>query len=240
MHGTLLAYYIIIKHGLEPLISREEEIMKVRKILALFVALAMVVMFSAKNSEAITLTLPDISFDTVPGGGLTYNAGTGVLNVNATLLALTMPGPVTTFPGGYVNYDMVFTGSSSAGGFTTGNFGIGSLTIVDGSATTLLTGSFVSASITGADGTNLGLGSARFNVTGGSLASYFLCGPMGQCGGMVNLAFSLSTNFSSTMFASNFSGHSKGDIAKVPEPSTLLLLGSGLVGAGLWLRKRAL
>lgn len=240
MHGTLLAYYIIIKHGLEPLISREEEIMKVRKILALFVALAMVVMFSAKNSEAITLTLPDISFDTVPGGGLTYNAGTGVLNVNATLLALTMPGPVTTFPGGYVNYDMVFTGSSSAGGFTTGNFGIGSLTIVDGSATTLLTGSFVSASITGADGTNLGLGEARFNVTGGSLASYFLCGPMGQCGGMVNLAFNLSSNFSSTMFASNFSGHSKGDIAKVPEPSTLLLLGSGLVGAGLWLRKRAL
>ncbi|MBI5236559.1 MAG: PEP-CTERM sorting domain-containing protein [Deltaproteobacteria bacterium] len=216
--------------------------MKVRKIVALFIALAMVVMFSAKNSEAITLTLPDVNFDTVgmPGGGLTYNASSGLLNVNARLVSLTMPWNVVTNPGGYVNYDMVFAGSSSMGGYTTGNFTGGSLTIVDGSSTTLLTGTFISASITGKDGSNLGYGEARFNVTGGSLASSFICGPMGMCGGMVNLAFNLSQNFSSTMFRRDFTGHSKGDIAKVPEPSTLLLLGSGLVGAGLWLRKRAM
>lgn len=212
--------------------------MRTKKVLAA-IALTIMFLFASKEGHAITLGLPDINFDTVPGGALNYNAATGDLSVSATLIALTMPGPVTTNPGGTVNYTMNWVSTSSTAGTTTGYFGNSSLAndlvIVDGSSTTLLTGEFVSANMSGFNGGNLGYGSAVFNVTGGSLAGAFTT----AYGGMVNLDFNLSTNFSSTMFAGNFSGDSKGDIAPVPEPSTVLLLGSGLVGIGLWFRRRA-
>lgn len=216
--------------------------MRFTKLLTLLIAIAMTVLLSANDSRALTLTLPDINFDTVGAGGLNYNASTGLLSVSARLNAVTMPGPVTTFPGGTVQYAMQLTGVTTVGSYTTGQFGTApwspDLLIVDGSNTTLLAGDFISAYITGRNGTNLGFGEAVFNVTGGTLAPYFICGPMPGCGGMVNLAFNLSANFSSTMFLRNFSGQSKGDIARVPEPSTLILLGSAMLGAGFWLRKR--
>lgn len=215
--------------------------MRTKKVLVA-VALAIMFLFASKEGHAITLGLPDINFDTVPGGGLTYTASTGDLSVNATLISLTTAGPVTTFPGGTVNYTMKWLSTSSAGGFTTGNFGTSSLAddlvVVDGSSITLLTGEFLSAKMLGVDGGNTGYGIAGFTVTGGTLAGDFMTG----YGGMVNLAFNLNTAFSSTMFASDFSGDSKGDIASVPEPATLFLLGSGMIGfvaLGRGLRKKA-
>lgn len=41
-----------------------------------------------------------------------------------------------------------------------------------------------------------------------------------------------------TNFASWGSFHVTADVAPVPEPSTILLLGSGLLGAGLWLKRK--
>ena len=214
--------------------------MRTKKVLVA-VALAIMFLFASKEGHAITLGLPDINFDTVPGGALTYTAATGDLSVNATLISLTTAGPVLTYPGGTVNYTMNWLSTSSAAGWTTGFFGTSSLAndlvIVDGISTTLLTGEFVSAQMYGKDGGNTGYGVAVFSVTGGSLASDFITG----YGGMVNIDFNLNTVFSSTMFASDFSGDSKGDIAPVPEPSTLLLLGSGMIGfvaLGRGLRKK--
>ncbi|MFQ5466186.1 MAG: PEP-CTERM sorting domain-containing protein, partial [Thermodesulfobacteriota bacterium] len=203
-----------------------------------------------KKAEAITLGLPDINFDTRPlhplGGGMTYTASTGILTVDAYLNNITWPNLSFTQPGGTVRYSMKFLSVSSNAITTTGNFGtaygprFNDLTIIDGSGTTLLTGTFSSARITGLNGALSGNGTAYFTLTGGTLMNLFTapCNGGVNCGGMVNLSYNLTTPFSSTMFSSSFSGQTKGDIAPVPEPATLLLLGSGLIGAGIAGRRK--
>jgi hypothetical protein len=201
------------------------------------------------NAEAISLGLPDLSFDTQalsdPAAGLSFTASTGELHVLAGLQTIKWPDLSVTHPGGTVEYRLQLISTSNNGGVITGNFGSGSpglpdLMVKSGTGETLLQGDFRNAQITGISGWDIGLGSGFFTITGGTLASLMSAPCLGNpdCGGMVNLNYNLSTSFSPTMFSTDFAGQTKGDIAPVPEPATLLLLGSGLAGVGLWKRKK--
>jgi len=218
-----------------------------KKLVLIAAALAFILSAGmAQKAEAITLGLPDINFDTqfLTGGGLNYSAATGDLTVSGAIMGIKWQDGSITAPGGTVTYSMSLTSVNTNPYVTTGNFGtMGTmgpdLSIVDGSGTTLLTGDFHTASITGVNGTNTGSGTAYFYVTGGTLQSQFTSPCFGNplCGGMVNLNFNLTSTFGSSMFSYDFSGQTKGDIAPVPEPGTLLLLGSGLLAARIASRK---
>jgi len=201
---------------------------------------------AALSSHAIPLGYPDISFDSTPGGtGLTYTAATGDLHVNAALQTIRMPDGSVLTPGGTVDYHMTYVSSSSSGDLITATFGTSPFTpdlvVTDKDGTVLLTGEFSSASLTGpVIWDDLGVGAASLTITGGTLAALFMegCGGNPDCGVMVNLTFNLSVPFSSTMFVSDFTGEIKGDIGSLPEPASLLLMGSGLLALGVWGRKR--
>jgi len=194
-----------------------------------------------KQADAFTLGYPDISFDSSQGAGgdlfgaqgVVFDATTGYLSVSAKALSISYDGVTSTnLASGTIDYRVQLSAQSANPSVVTGNFvssgaSPADLVIMDGS-TTLLTGNFSSYTLSGFVGSSYGAGIASFVVTGGTLASFF--GGNGGAGGVVNLDFNISPQFSASSFLANFSGSVKGDVAPiVPIPSGMLLMGSGLI-----------
>ena len=97
----------------------------------------------------------------------------------------------------------------------------------------LLTGTLQLVNLSQTPGFNLAVANADLTVTGGSLASVLQAGLID-----VTIRFGCKTNLES-MLGTN--GHlngkiSSGELVPTPEPSSMLLLGSGLLAAGSMLR----
>lgn len=210
---------------------------------------------SATTGSAITLATPDVSFDSSQGAGqnlfttqgVHFDSASGYLAVSAKATSISYDGvSSSSLTNGTVDYRVLLTSTSSTSSVVTGTFGTDGVTgddlLVSDNTGLLLSGNFIRyelSSIYSGLGSNpeQGYGDAVFLVTGGSLASYYV-DSLNQ-GGIVHLQFNIAPSFTALSFSSDFDGKVKGDIAPVPEPSTLLLLGSGLVGAGFWFRRRA-
>ena len=215
--------------------------MSARTIKSLFFSLLLFIgMNSGQSAFALTLGLPDISFDSSQGPGAnifttqgtSFDAATGLLAVSAAATSITFDGVThTPIVGGTVDYQALLTSQTSNPYTVTGNFGTSGanpdliLQGTEGSLSgVLLTGNIISLSITGLVGTNVAPGQAVFQVTGGLLAGNF-----GPTGGLVSLDFNVDTAFSPSTFTQNFTGQVKGDIATVPLSTSGLLMGSGLI-----------
>jgi hypothetical protein len=119
------------------------------------------------------------------------------------------------------------------------NFGPGSFTFGQGS-TSLLTYNFDQASLTNTNVGSTNLNAQIVSITGlGPLAGYTFSSPQSFAFGLTNGVGGISCVLAGSCASSTWTAAftSSATVNQVPGPSTLLLLGTGLIGLGMWGRR---
>ena len=188
----------------------------------------------------LPLQFPLLTFDN--GGALSYDAGSELLAVDANPIAMRLspadpPRVITPVPGATEFFDIRIEVDHS-GALVGGNPGGPDLevfgqvdlngdSVIDASGV-LLTGTATGFGFQESGATDLF--DFRFTKLGGALASSF--------GDDLVVALQSEHSSFSGSFEEDFQGGAKGTLGNTPEPGTVMLLGAGLLGLGVWGRRR--
>lgn len=192
--------------------------------------------FSTANATLLNLQLglPDIFSDTT--GTYSYNATSDLFRSDATAQTITFDG-TTSIPITGGSYSVQFH-VDSAGNLTGGV--VGDDLLITGSFTynsVFYSGTLVAGEVTQFGWQDMGnyfVFDFIFNFTSGALSQFYGNGNIP--GG--DVAFSELSAFNNDWTVNHSGTKTKHDTAPVPEPATMLLLGSGLIGLAGFARRR--